>query len=243
MEVLACPHCDRLFRLAPAVIGKKIRCRGCRQVFYVPKDTSSVPLGRGPDPAEDLREGVSGPPIAIPCISQGCDARCCPHCDRTFAMKPAFIGKVIRCRGCKAPFRVTARDEPLPKGVVAAGGKNVTGNAKPKAPSLSPNQFQLPPRPAPLRERPLQPSPTIFEDIGDVLDDLVPGENVASVVRPRSVPRVSGGGNEAVYQLIAVALGGLCAVPATMVILKIISKPKFDLVARMLPAFLTDWIP
>ena len=35
-DVLECPHCERQFLVTPAVLGKKIRCRGCRMPFRIP---------------------------------------------------------------------------------------------------------------------------------------------------------------------------------------------------------------
>lgn len=160
-EVLACPHCDRIFHAFASVLGKKIRCRDCRQIFYVPKDTSSVPLA---PPASGKGDHAAAVPIAEPCVFEGQDARSCPECGRAFFMKPAFVGKKIRCRGCKALFRVAAADGPNQGTVIPAAA--------------------LPP----------VPIPAIVEDIGDVLDELRPGESVAYVVRPRraAVRRLSG---------------------------------------------------
>jgi serine/threonine protein kinase len=147
-EVLACPHCNRLFRTTPEVLGKRIRCRGCRQVFHVPSDTSSVPLGPSATSTENESAGL---PVAVACVVNGKEARRCPVCERRFVMKPALAGTTIRCRGCKSPFRVLALDE--------------------KAESTS--------DPAKVAE-----SRTVFDDIGDILEQLTPGTPVASVVRP-----------------------------------------------------------
>jgi hypothetical protein len=153
-EILACPHCDRMFRETPAVLGKKIRCRGCRQIFHVPKDTSSVPLDA---PATAEGERSAAPPTAAPCVVDGQDARSCPECGRVFLMNPAYAGKKIRCRGCKALFRVTASEASADSG---AHTKETS-----QAASIQ----------------------TVFDDIGDILDGLRPGESVDCVVRPRAV--------------------------------------------------------
>lgn len=147
-EVLACPHCSRLFRTTPDALGKKIRCRGCRQVFHVPRDTESVPLG---PPEVSIEHDSSGPPVARVCVVNDKEARRCPACERAFVMKPAFVGKTIRCRGCKSPFLVLSREE------------------KPQA-ALDPSENAE--------------GRTVFDDIGDILEQLALGEVVASVVRP-----------------------------------------------------------
>lgn len=152
LDVLACPHCNRMFRAAAAVLGKNIRCRACRRVFHVPKDTSSVPLGPAGVGKGDRTTGL---PVAETCVLEGQDARSCPECGRAFFMNPAFGGKKIRCRGCKALFRVAAADGPNP----------VTAMPDAALPPVS--------------------IPAIAEDIGDILDEFRPGESVASVVRPR----------------------------------------------------------
>jgi serine/threonine protein kinase len=155
-EVLACPHCERVFKFSPVVLGKKIRCRGCRQIFHVPKDTSSVPLSRS-SPTAGGRD--TAPPIAAKCEVDGQDARRCPECGRIFIMRPKFTEKKIRCRACKVMFRVTASDVPTEASVLTA------------------------------ESLPAAPRPTIFDDIGDILDELGPGESVASVVRPQIAAR------------------------------------------------------
>lgn len=151
-EVLACPHCSRLFRVTPDVLGKNIRCRGCRQVFHVPRDTGSVPLG---PPATGHEHGSEGRAVALVCVVNGKEARRCPACERTFGMKPAFVGKTIRCRGCKTPFLVHSKEH------------------KPQVALDSPENADC---------------RTVFDDIGDILDQFAPGEAVASVVRPPDPP-------------------------------------------------------
>jgi len=188
-EILACPHCDRLFRLTPTVLGKKIRCRGCQQVFHVPRDTSQVPLK--PDMAGPENAALSVlPPIAIAFMQDGRDVRACPACARVFAMKPGFVGKTIRCRLCKASFRILeagaspGRQEP-PCDVASAAQAESSS-----PPAAAPDRKPVPPAVPPLRPAPAHTlPPTIFEDIGDLLEDLLPGETVMSVVRPREIPQ------------------------------------------------------
>lgn len=235
MEVLACPHCDRLFQVAPAALGKKIRCRGCRGIFHVPHDTTHVPLG--PLPADP---GLDEPlrPLAIPCVIDGHDARSCPECGRTFRMKKTFAGKTIRCRGCKATFRVSATEpvhsEAPPPEVAPAAPREAATPARPQL-------HHSPPPPAPVATQP-SPPPTIFEDMGDVLEDILPGEHVPSVVRPRNVKQPSASAGNPLATMAAVVAGGICALPATLIILRFVSKKRFEDVASMLPGFLVDWL-
>ena len=239
MEVLACPLCDRLFHVTPAALGKKIRCRGCRGIFHVPKDTASVPLGPQeniPDPDRSL------PPVARPCVIDGRDARSCPECGRTFRMQDSLAGKTIRCRGCKVTFRVTASQplsaqsdhaEPAPSQAAAPGANQAAAAS---------GQLHEPPPPASREPQP-GPRPLIFEDIGDFLDDLLrPGEKVPSVVRPRHVPPVARVPFNPMAAVITVVAGGVCALPATLIILRIVSKNQFDAVASILPEFLVGWL-
>lgn len=156
-EILACPHCERMFQASSSVLGKKIRCRGCRQIFHVPKDTTNVPLARS---SRDATEGDNALPPATAAVVDGKDARRCPACRRAFTMQPKYAGTRIRCRGCKAMFRVPASEGPV-EGI--ASGQ--------ESPVLS------------------APCSTVSKDIGDVLDDWIPEENVVSVVRPRVVAR------------------------------------------------------
>ena len=235
LEVLACPHCDRLFQVTPAVLGKKIRCRGCRETFYVPEDTTGVPESQleseeGKDPTL--------PPLAIPCVVKGHDARSCPECGRTFRMREGFVGKSIRCRGCKVTFRVTATPE-----------------ASLKTRAEAPEAAATPPSPAGRAERPVapaasqeaaaltvEPPSTIYEDVGDVLGDFRPGENVLSVVRPRNVPRIKRAEANPILTFAAIILGGICALPVTAILLRIINAERYREVMRSLPTFLRDWL-
>lgn len=225
VEVLACPHCDRLFRTTPSVLGKKIRCRGCRKVFHVPKDTSSVPVGPVLVAAAGAHD-QQAPPLALECVVNGCDARRCPDCGRTFTMKPAFAGKVIRCRGCKTFFRVAATENPAAATVAAGTASDQAAWQHPLGRAVEPAPPPVPPEP---------PAPPIFEDIGDVLDELVPGETVASVVRPRLIQGLPQSSARPVAMLSAILLGGFLALPATQLILwRVFHKDPLG-IARLLP--------
>lgn len=222
VEILACPHCERLFTVTPAVLGKKIRCRGCRSVFYVPRDTASVPLGSAVWADQD-GFGDAPPPFAVAGVKNGRDVRSCPACGRTFAMKPSLAGKTIRCRGCKSPFRVTA----------TVDGNSDAGLAQPQAQSSASFEHvhacvQPPPPPPRLPQSIAEPvaaavpaisEPTVFEDVGDVLAGPLPGERVASVVRPRNASALAKNENEAIATLIALVFGAACALPVVQLIL------------------------
>lgn len=234
VDVLACPHCGRSFHPSPAVLGRKIRCRECRGIFHVPHDTTNVPL----QPVQDSKDSETLPPLATPCLIDGHDARSCPECGRTFRMKPAFAGKTIRCRGCKVTFRVRATESTLAE------------EARPPTPAAPAETLREPPPLRPLRPPPPPKPPgpaaarpaTIFEDIGDVLEELLPGEEVPSVVRPRRfVPRAMPV-DSPVATLVAVAFGGICAIPIALLILRVIAPAAFRRVVEALPDFLKTWL-
>lgn len=173
MEILACPHCQRLFQVGQTVLDKMIRCRGCKQTFYVPADITSVGFASSDAPTAD-QTGLL--PIAIECCVDGQDARYCPVCSRTFRMKASFVDKTIRCRGCKSLFQIMA-----------------TG--------------------------PAIPVEAVCTDVGDVVSDMPSGQHVPEVIRPRRTSAGSRASAWPIAGLIAVLLGGLCALPATQLIL------------------------
>ena len=173
MEILACPHCQRLFHVGVEALGKTIRCRGCRQTFCVPVDVTRVGFMSSATPTGGQASLL---PIASECFVDEKDARCCPACSRTFFMKASFVGKTIRCRGCKTLFQIMATEPSIPSKAVCA-------------------------------------------DIGDVVGDAPSGQHVPEVIRPRHPPAGSRASAWPVAGLIAVVLGGLCALPATQLIL------------------------
>ena len=173
-----------------------------------------MPLG---PPVAGLEEHAEVPPAATMCVVDGRDARRCPECGRAFAMKAAFAGKTIRCRGCKAHFRVTATPQVLAEPGVAAAYQERERAAGSQDPPPSPARFQPPPPPVSAAAAAI-PLPTIFEDIGDILDELTPGEKVASVVRPKNAAAQPRSEDSPVVGLIAVVFGALCALPATQLI-------------------------
>lgn len=181
MDVLACPHCDRMFHATPSLLGKAIRCRECRKTFRVPADLTTAEFG--PEPETPQPEIL----IAVECVVQGVDARRCPACSHTFSMQTKFIGKRIRCRGCRELFVVLASTqavgEPATTEDVSEGGF-----------------IEDPPNPAHVSTPPSLPDPeshlepeaaddsasVIHEDGGDVLAVEPAGDPLVVAVRPRA---------------------------------------------------------
>lgn len=182
MDVLACPHCDRMFHATPAILGKAIRCRQCRQTFRVPADPATAALG--PEPEVPQPEIL----VAVECVVHGVDARRCPVCSRTFSMQPRFVGTRIRCRGCREPFIVLASTRPAPSPPAAVPRPAVIPTAARPAPAAGPS---LPPPPPPRSAEP-DPEvaddalPVIHEDGGDVLAVEPVGQPLVVAVRPRA---------------------------------------------------------
>lgn len=81
----------------------------------------------------------------------------------------------------------------------------------------------------------------IFEDIGDVLEDLLPGERIASVVRPKNAAAPARPEAEALSSMIAIVLGGACALPVTQLILWWVVGQDPLGIAPLLPEFL-QWM-
>lgn len=188
-----------------------------------------MPLGRAVLPPAEADGEDGGPPMAIVCQIQGRDARRCPACGREFLMKPSFLGKLIRCRGCKAPFRVAGPVQEI-------GERPALNHRQPAAAKVATQrQFNFPPRPVPFPPKPL---PTVFDDIGDLVDELLPHEKVASVVRPRPVVAAIRPANDSVASVLALVGGGVCALPITQLILWWVFNQDPLGVAKILPEFL-----
>jgi hypothetical protein len=214
MKILACPHCFRFFRVTPAALGKRIRCRGCKETFHVPRDARRAPLGP-PIEIDDAgaQKSTDVLPVAIECALDGHDSRRCPKCERAFRMKPALAGKAIRCRGCRTTFRVMATGHAMPNKAGALGSTQMSPATEQLPPLFqSRRRFGQPPGPPIV---PLDPS----EDLGDILDEIVAAEHALSAVRPRSLARLTQANSNVVTQIVTVALGGACALPLTQVIL------------------------
>lgn len=62
VDVLACPHCQRTFRAQPAVFGKTIRCRGCRQIFQTPSRPEAVAQPFAKPMAQPVAQPAMAPP-------------------------------------------------------------------------------------------------------------------------------------------------------------------------------------
>lgn len=185
-----------------------------------------------------LAEAVDGPPAAIACVRDGRDTRLCPDCGREFLMKAAYINKVIRCRGCKTRFRVGATE------LAAAPSTPEPAQAKSEAPP-KPSATPVVPGSNGSAQAPASATtcrPSIFEDIGDVLADVLPGEKVPTVVRPRISRAPRRTNIEAYAPIVAVLLGGVCSIPISLCLLRVISLKAFNNVAASLPDFLTAWL-
>jgi uncharacterized protein YbaR (Trm112 family) len=212
-DVMACPHCAREFLVTPAVLGKKIRCRGCRLPFRIPAGIPAAP------PAQRFGPRL---PKATRAIVDGMDVRRCPVCGRAFAMQQSLGGKTIRCRACRNMFLVEAMDVVPPSDGRSEPSVPATGSAEP------PHSFAMPPPPAPPHStvRATQAAvdepgdPPAAEDIGDLLEDADAEEQCPAampVQSYRTVAKSDAGG--ALAGVIAVVLGGLTALPATLLIL------------------------
>jgi len=212
-DVLECPHCKRQFLVTPAVLGKKIRCRGCRLPFRIPAGIPAAP------PAQRF---VPRLPKATRVIVDGMDVRRCPVCGRAFSMQAAFEGKTIRCRSCRNMFLVEATDgvpptsgRGEPSGPATASAEPPHSFAMPRAP-VSPHA--LVPVSDPAADEP--EDTRAAEDIGDVLEDADSNEQYPVATVSRSYRKAAGTDAGGVLAgLAAVVLGGLTALPTTLLIL------------------------
>lgn len=209
VEVLACPHCDRMFHAAPAILGKAIRCRGCRKPFRIPADPESAELS--PLPGDREPESLT----AIECVIDGVDARECPACGRAFSMQPRFVGKKIRCRGCRVPFVVAATS---PKAASIAVSERRPVSKVEKKMAAQPARAALPTSVSEPDQTVAEP-PVISADVGEVLDVVPMDEPVLAAVRPGRLPRRQANTTEVLAPVIAVVMGGLMALPVTQLIL------------------------
>jgi hypothetical protein len=190
------------------------------------RNSESEPKGAGNASDESLgREGVALP-VAIPCVLDSQDARKCPQCGRTFRMQDRFAGKVIRCRGCKVIFRVTATEAIVhgsyPKRSAsdeADGSEPLVGSARPPLP---------PPVP-----------PGVARTLADD-ETLKDQEDVGQPLRVVHVQSASPG--NPLITVLSVAFGGLCAIPLALIVLRFISEERFRYAADALPGFLVDWL-
>lgn len=184
MEVLACPHCDRMFHATPVILGKAIRCRECRQTFRVPADPATAELG--PETKVPQPEIL----VAVECVVQGVDARRCPACSHTFSMQPKFVGKRIRCRGCRTPFVVLATTQACGQAApLEAFDEGGFIEDPPEPASVSAKTPRPEPAPEPEPELADDSSSVIHEDGGDVLPVEPVGEPLGVAVRPRACRR------------------------------------------------------
>ena len=241
-DVLACPHCARHFRINPAVLVKKIRCRGCRQPFFVPRDASppgsptGLREGTLVEPARTMLEPAppSSLPRAIEAMIDGADVRKCPDCGRAFSMRKEFEGKTIRCRGCRSLF------------VIAATGASPSPHAHasvPKPPSLAASRPPASPASGHAHEPggTLLEQPAIYEDVGDVLEREATGESYPAALPTPYRLAESDGAENPLPQFLAIVAGGTAALPIAQLILWwVMGRDPLNL-APQLPASL-EWM-
>jgi len=211
VDILSCPHCDRVFRAKAAVLGKTIRCRGCCGPFYVPRDPSTAPTAR--PPTDGGSHAPASTPLALAGTVGGRPVWSCPSCTRTFAMHPRFAGKSIRCRGCRCSFYVpagTLDQAAAPMRPVPSNGATATKESHNA--STASNRATKAPPPVPRAE---PGAAAVSDDVGDVVDHPSRGMAVPSAVRPASDRQSS----NSTADLIAIVLGGACALPVTQLIL------------------------
>ena len=212
-DVLACPHCERQFLVTPAVLGKKIRCRGCKLPFRIPAGIPAAP------PAQRF---VPRLPKATRAIVDGMDFRRCPVCGRAFAMQQSLGGKTIRCRACRNMFLVEAMEVVSPSSGRGEPSVPATDSAEP------PHSFAMPRPPAPPHSTAPVTEPAVDQldepraaaDIGDVLEDSDSNEQCPVATAARSYRKAAGtDASGTLAGLAAVVLGGLTSLPATLLIL------------------------
>ncbi len=247
MEAFACPHCSRLFYAAPAILGKRIRCRGCRNIFGVPRTETADPQPTEKHPSALPRvKPAALLPVAVEAVINGIDVRNCPSCGHSFAMKAEWAGSTIRCRACQQVYRLAAS-------TVASGPLAFTpayhGSQQVKEASSA--AVQKPPAvPAPAEQRhdndhrwDASPAPSKNDaesDAGDVVADTEGGFKVPFAVKS-SPGFVYAQPASAIAPVIAIILGGLTALPITQLILWWgLERDPLKMVAR-LPASL-QWV-
>jgi len=192
-DVRACPHCARPFLVVAAVLGKTIRCRDCRRSFLIPL-SKPMPVS--------IWRFKPRLPRATQAVVDGKDVRRCPVCGRAFAMQPSLSGKRIRCRGCKNMFIVGATHD-------------------------ASESFVMPRSPAPARQAVSESANMAgqaarrdySEDIGDELEDGDPVEQCPAAVPSTYLVGRRDNPAGAAASIAAVVLGGLTALPATLLIL------------------------
>ncbi len=84
-----CPSCETSHKLADEKLGKKIRCKNCKEAFTVEAEEAAPP--------KKANSGV----VEV----------ACPHCEATLRLRPEMIGKKVRCKKCSEAFTAKTGDE------------------------------------------------------------------------------------------------------------------------------------
>lgn len=153
------------------------------------------------------------PPVAIRVMVHGQDARSCPACGRTFEMKPGLEGKIIRCRGCKKPFRIAETQ--------------VTAQGRPQANMIQKplHGYTVPPKPSdnkPTQERRNAARKRLLEemDVSDLLATHTPdGQAPPPENAPANPVNSATPAESARVQVLAMILSGLIAATLTIAVL------------------------
>lgn len=82
-----CPNCETGHNLADDKVGKKIRCKSCKEPFTVEAAEKAKPAGGG------IVEVA------------------CPHCETTLRLRPEMLGKKVRCKKCQETFTAKTENE------------------------------------------------------------------------------------------------------------------------------------
>ncbi len=226
METLSCPHCSRLFFASPAILGKRIRCRGCRNIFGVPRQSASESRPESSRSGAGIHQRLGGSlPVAIESLVNGIDVRSCPSCGHAFAMKARLAGATIRCRSCRCVYtvsRANAGDGQRVSAAAVAAGKKAAGHEG----SLAEADWPHAPLPAGRTldgaaqgEKAARNAAAIADgDAGDVVPDTEGGADVP-VAFESSPGLVYDRGQSPLGSIIAIVLGGVMAMPLAQLIL------------------------
>jgi hypothetical protein len=206
------------------VLGKSIRCRACRQVFYVPRRVgdSFIPPASGVG-----ARAVQPPNVPAHRVLEG-SSRECPACGRTVMVRVGLDVKEIRCPGCQSSFR--------------AGSSAAEGTAHPTAMHASSLA-----RPLPVVSHGAAASLQFANGRitsephgrGDGHEDLISDGVIGEECPPLAVGASSATGSTAtagaLSTIIAILLGALCAFPVTQLILWWVFRQDPFRVAEYLP--------
>ena len=86
-----CRYCSKSVEAEWGWIGKTIDCAGCGKMILVPAPMEAAPT----------RKTTKVMPVSIDKFKFRCG-----ECGRKYTTEPSFIGKKMRCSGCRAQFRI-----------------------------------------------------------------------------------------------------------------------------------------